>query len=64
MAEKGTSSRSGTPLKERPTSKACSVTVKSQYWCWRTMVMSSGYWANRRLEMRTPGARVARVMKK
>ena len=42
MARNGTSRRSGTPLKERPTSKAASVTARSQNWCCRTTVISVG----------------------
>jgi hypothetical protein len=56
IASKGTSRRSGTPEKDNPTSKACSLTFRSQNWCWRTIVISSGCLSRRRCDSRTPGA--------
>jgi len=41
-AEKGISSFSGTSEKDKPTSKPVSVTFRSQYWNWMTMVICSG----------------------
>jgi len=55
IAWNGTCSFSGTPLNDSPTSNAESVTVRSQNWCCRTTVISPGYSAVRREEMRTPG---------
>ena len=44
------------PEKDRPTSKACSPTLRSQNWCWRTIVISSACLSRRRWDTRTPGA--------
>ncbi len=54
--------RSGMPENDRPTSKVCSVTARSQNWCWRTIVISSGYLSRSRWEMRTPGSSVRNEM--
>ena len=62
IASKGTSSRSGTPETESPTSKECSEMFSSQNWCWSTIVISSGCFSRRRWERRTPGAPVRKVM--
>ena len=48
IASNGTTSRSGTPPNDRPTSKPSSVTFRSQNWCCRTIVISSGYCARSR----------------
>ena len=54
-ASNGTTSFSGALPKERPTSNASSLTERSQNWCCRTMVISSGYFSPRRWESLTPG---------
>src|SRR5262249_35572121 len=43
MALKGTANRSGMPPNERPTSNLSSATSRSQNWCCRMIVISSGY---------------------
>src|SRR4051794_35517719 len=64
MALNGTISRSGMPPKDRPTSKRSSSTVRSQNWCCRMIVISSGYWASSRDDNLTPSAFDTKVMKK
>src|SRR3954452_656015 len=64
MALNGTTSRSGMPPKDRPTSKRSSSTVRSQNWCCRMIVISSGYWASSRDDNFTPSAFDTKVMKK
>ena len=54
-ASKGTTSFSGELPKDSPTSKPCSLTCRSQNWCCRTMVISSGYFSASRVEILTPG---------
>src|ERR1700731_504075 len=64
MEWKGTTSRSGIPPNDRPTSKRSSVTTRSQNWCWRMTVISSGYCASSRGDNFTPSAVDRKVMKK
>src|SRR6476620_5459068 len=64
IASNGMTSRSATPPKERPTSNASSVTLRSQNWCCSTTVISSGYCARSRGDSCTPSALVSKVMKK
>ena len=56
IASNGTASFSGMPPNDRPTSKPRSFTLRSQNWCCRMMVISSGYCARSRSDMRTPSA--------
>src|SRR5882724_1420527 len=64
MEWKGTTSRSGIPPNDRPTSNRSSVTTRSQNWCWRMTVISSGYCASSRDDNFTPSAVDRKVMKK
>src|SRR3954453_13483606 len=61
---KGTTSRSGIPPNDSPTSKRSSVTTRSQNWCCRITVISSGYCASSRGDSLTPSAVDRNVMKK
>ena len=56
MELNGTTRRSGMPPNDRPTSKRSSVTTRSQNWCWRMTVISSGYCASSRGDSFTPSA--------
>src|SRR5438552_12565916 len=60
----GTTSRSGTPPNDSPTSKRSSVTTRSQNWCCRMIVISSGDCASSRGDSLTPSAFDRKVMKK
>ena len=60
-AANGTWSRSGAPPKRSVTEKASSPTARSRYWCWRTIVIRSGYRAWRPGEIATPGCEVRKV---
>src|SRR3984893_1200435 len=64
MELNGTTRRSAMPPNERPTSNRSSVTVRSQNWCWRMTVISSGYCASNRGDSFTPSAVDRKVMKK
>src|SRR5665213_1821684 len=64
MELNGTTSRSGMPPNDSPTSKRSSVTVRSQNWCCRITVISSGYCASSRGDSLTPSAVDRKVMKK
>src|SRR5260370_1099550 len=64
MELNGTTRRSGVPPNDRPTSKRSSVTTRSQNWCWRMTVISSGYCASSRGASFTPSALDRKVMKK
>ena len=52
------------PLKDRPTSKASSLTSRSQNWCYSTMVISCGCCWRRRGDSFTPGAVVSKEILK
>src|SRR5437899_3077442 len=64
MELNGTTRRSGMPPNDRPTSKRSSVTTRSQNWCCRMIVISSGYCAKSRGDSFTPSAVDRKVMKK
>src|SRR6516164_630021 len=64
MAANGTTKRSGMPPNDKPTSKRSSVTTRSQNWCCKMIVISSGYCARSREDSFTPSAVERKVMKK